>query len=335
MKYQIGLVSLVILCVVALLVSQSVVGLRTQDAAVRAAGGLSIIIVAPKDKDGTPAIQRAGKFQVFLTNDSDKSIRLWSDECQLGHDVLSFRIEDDGKTSPMSKREVSPEAWKNHQPATITIEPGETVTWDVGLADFFWGERMWKGVPEPNTGKLLTLTAVLEINTSDPAKELGVWTGQIASKPIRISVVDPKLRTPNEYLWEQCPNQALATLQAEQRWITKLDDMQCTPLHHAARFGFVEVSRWLLDHGADVDAKCYNNFTPLHFADSPEIVKLLIAHKTNINETSKLEEAAERYARLERVPERAAERERARTIVKLLLEAGADYDIRSACYWTT
>jgi ankyrin len=133
------------------------------------------------------------------------------------------------------------------------------------------------------------------------------------------------------------PEAGVAILQADRTWISKKDDMQCTPLHHAARFGFVEVARWLLTQGADVNAKAYNDFTPLHLTRHPEIVKLLIEHKADVKATSAfggtaLQAAADHFAILERNPEWAGGREKARKIIKMLLDAGAEYDILSACY---
>ena len=96
------------------------------------------------------------------------------------------------------------------------------------------------------------VTAVFEIKATDAAKKRAVWTGRITSEPVKARLVDPKLRTPHEYLWEQCPKQALRIMQADPTWIDKTDDMQRTPLHLAARFNFMEVARWLLDQGADV-----------------------------------------------------------------------------------
>src|SRR5262249_31113572 len=158
------------------------------------------------------------------------------------------------------------------------------------------------GVPEPNTGKMVTLTAVFESKPSDAAGQQGVWTGLVTSEPIKTLVVDAKLRTPHDYLWAGCPKQALRILQADPKWMTKRDDSKHTPLHLAARLGFVEVARWLLDHGADVNAKAYNDFTPLLYTRHPEIVKLLLEHKADVTAKASfgptaLEEAASDYAR--------------------------------------
>ena len=299
--------------------------------------GLSVAIVIPKGKSGVPTIDREGTFQIVFTNRSDKPIRLWSEECQHSLETLSFRVEDgDVLPSVMSKRTPSPSAWKNRWPKTVTIAPGETLSWDVGLSAFNWGQPTWKGAPEPNTGKQVTLTAVFEIKSAATAKEEGIWTGRVTSEPIKTLVVDAKLRTPHEYLWAGCPKQALRIMQAEKTWIKKEDDNQCTPLHHATRFDYSDVARWLLSNGADVNAEAYNGFTPLHLAGNPEMVKLLIEHKADVNTKSNgrspLETAAGNYAEWERNPDWATDRENARKITKILLAAGAEYDIRSACY---
>jgi hypothetical protein len=292
--------------------------------------GLSIAIIPLKDKGGTSTIDRGGKFQIVFTNQSDKPILLWSGECQYGYETLSFRIEEgDGMPSHMFKPTPGPSAWKNRPPKTIAIPPGETLAWDIGPADFFWGRGMWNGVPEPNTGKPITLTATLEIKVTGAAKEQGVWTGRVTSKPIKTLVVDAKFRTPHEYLWADCPKQALTIMQADRKWITKKDDMECTPLHHAARFGFTDVARWLLANGADVNAKAYNYFTSLHLTDDPEIVKLLIEHKANVNAPSNggtaLKMAAGNVANMERDPEAETAPEKSRSKIKLLLNHRARF----------
>jgi ankyrin repeat protein len=298
---------------------------------------LSAIIVAGRDKSGTLTIDRHGTFKVVFTNRSAEPIRLWEEQCQEGYETLSFDTEDSsGFRSWMHKRPAHPWDWKDHPLKTITVLPGASTAWDVSPSAI-WGERVWKGVPEPNTEKMVTLTAILEIKATDAGREHGVWTGRVTSEPIKVLVVDTKLRTPHDYLWADCPKQALGIIQADRAWIMKRDDMERTPLHLAARLGFVEVARWLLLHDAEVNARAYNRFTPLLYTKHPEIVKLLLEHKADVNAKNAsgrtaLEEAASDYAYLERAPTRPPSKENARAITKMLLAAGAEYDIRSACY---
>ena len=59
-----------------------------------------------------------------------------------------------------------------------------------------------------------------------------------------------------------------------------------TPLHEAAQYEQVEVARYLLAHGAEVQSKADHGFEPLHsavVADSIEMVELLLENGADIN----------------------------------------------------
>jgi ankyrin repeat protein len=103
-----------------------------------------------------------------------------------------------------------------------------------------------------------------------------------------------------------------------------------TPLHVAAHHGRVDLVKYLLEHGADVNARAYNDFTPLCLTQDPDVVKLLIEYKADLDVM---------YSRnctlLQRWAGACAGREKeadlpARRIVKLLIDARAFYDIESA-----
>ena len=53
-------------------------------------------------------------------------------------------------------------------------------------------------------------------------------------------------------------------------------DERVTPLHEAVRYGDAEMVRFLVEHGADVNARCYNNFTPLHLTSEAEVAQILV-----------------------------------------------------------
>ena len=58
-----------------------------------------------------------------------------------------------------------------------------------------------------------------------------------------------------------------------------------TPLHLASREGHVAVARFLLEHGADADARDNDNCTPLHWASQQghlELVRVLIEHGIDV-----------------------------------------------------
>jgi ankyrin repeat protein len=298
---------------------------------------LSIAIMLSKEESGSLVMDRQGSFRVVFTNRSSKPVRIWSERCQFGHETMTFRIEEEERvTALMQKRTPRASAWKSFPPKTITIKPGGTFDWNVDPSDIFWGEHAWKNVPEPNTGKPMAVRAVFEIKPSDAAKKHGVWTGRITSTAVEALVVDRELKTPHQYLTANCPKQALRMMQADREWVNKTDDYQRTPLHLASEYGFIEVAGWLLEHGGNVNARSYNRFTPLHFAREPQMAKLLLEHKADLNAEAvsgtPLQDAASNVAHRQRYPNAAADREKWRSIVKILLDAGAKYDICSACY---
>jgi ankyrin repeat protein len=300
----------------------------------RVPADLAITVVPTGKQAGAPMIDHGGKFHVAFKNLSKQPIRLWSEDCKEGYGTLSFRVDEGDGPALMCRATVPPWAWRNARPKMITIAPGETFRWDIELAEVFGGDPKWKGAPEPNGGKLITLTAVFDSNATDPAQRGGVWTGRLSSEPLKSLVVNPKLQTPNEYLWAGCPKQAMRMMKADRTWITKVDAMQCTPLHHAARFGFMDVARWLLDHGADVNARAYNYFMPLHLTTDPAMAKLLIANKADINARSNggtpLQTAASNFAHYQREPELYSQWKQAAALARVLLDADAAYDMESA-----
>jgi ankyrin repeat protein len=64
---------------------------------------------------------------------------------------------------------------------------------------------------------------------------------------------------------------------------------QRTPLHWAARNGYVEVARGLIRNGADVDVAGTLQRTPLHFAvEHEEMVRYLVSAGAAVNATDAL-----------------------------------------------
>ena len=62
-----------------------------------------------------------------------------------------------------------------------------------------------------------------------------------------------------------------------------LGEADMTPLHWASRAGALRCARWLLNHGADVDAPTVAGRTPLHMAGGPEMLWLLAAEGADLN----------------------------------------------------
>jgi len=239
---------------------------------------LLIEIITPRDAAGNDYLPHGEAFEVRLTNGSAQPVVIWDDQCEPGHRALSFRVKGaDGQVQTVQNRSAAATVWTNYPPKTVMIPPGKTVSLKVNLSDFFWGERTWLNVPEPNTGDKIEVSAFFEVQATEESEKFGVWTGRIESAVLVLPVLNPKLKTPQDYLWNACPQQALKMLKDDPSWINKGDpEYQCTPLHHAARFGYKEVVLWLISHGADVNAVAYSGFTPLHLTKRKEIAEILI-----------------------------------------------------------
>ena len=98
------------------------------------------------------------------------------------------------------------------------------------------------------------------------------------------------------------------------------------------RSGDIEQVKKLLANGADVNESYENRITPIYLANTPEMVKLLLANGAKLelrsaaSIQSPIENAAENYYR------REGEREKWKQIVQLLRDGGAKYTIDTATY---
>ncbi len=215
---------------------------------------MQVAIAPVKIESGHPTIHHDKYFNVHLTNRSDKPIKLWDESCQPGRDTLNFRItEKNGNSWTMHKARFVGD-WDDYPLKTISIAADATYVWRVFPTEI-QGEYSWTGILEPNSGEDVTIVPLFQIKADAQTREHGVWTGRVEGQAVKVRVIDPKLTTPHQYLWNQCPRQVLKMMKADRTWINKKDpEGRCTPLDHASRFGFVEVVEWLLANGADVDA---------------------------------------------------------------------------------
>jgi ankyrin repeat protein len=148
------------------------------------------------------------------------------------------------------------------------------------------------------------------------------------------------VETPHALLQQDSPSKALEVMKADPKWVRRLDEYSCTPLHMAAQHGHGEVVKWLLDNGADINAVAYNGFTALHLTSDPEVVALILKRKPDLSKRdvqnrTPLQEAVDKYVDAEEVRPDIyddQERRKRRKIVDLYLDSGAEYDLLTAIY---
>lgn len=80
---------------------------------------------------------------------------------------------------------------------------------------------------------------------------------------------------------------AIARLIGNGTDVNRIENNQaCTPLHWAARCNRREAAEFLIEHGADVNARDYTGMTPLHYAalcGHCEMVEMLLNKKAQVN----------------------------------------------------
>jgi ankyrin repeat protein len=284
-------------------------------------GALMIEVIPQFDDAGKAYLPHNKPFDLRFTNRSDRPLKFWDEHCQPEHGTLSFGVKDATGSTICRKRAVEDNPWGRFPPKTFTIAPGEAVLRKINFSDFFWGHLAWQNAPEPNSGEPIEVRAVLEIKPGKEAAEHGVWTGRVESPPIIVLVVDPRLKTPHEYLWNDCPKMALRMMKEDPTWVNRKDPKdECTPLHHAARFGPKEVVAWMIEHQADVNAAAYNQFTPLHFALTREIADILIKAGAKLDQKDSWG----------KTPLQSAAEERRMHIVDAILDSGYKLDLATA-----
>jgi ankyrin repeat protein len=237
----------------------------------------TVELLTTREKGRGTVLQHGSGFEVRLRNRSGKAVAVWDRECEPGHSMLSFTVKGpEGDRPVIQVSKAIKVDWSKYPLKKIAIPAGKSRTVKVNFLSSFYG-REWENVPEPNTGERVEMKVVLEIPQTAAAQEQGVWTGRIESTPVKLQLVNADMETPQQYLWDDCPGMALKLMKQNPALINKKDpEDSCTPLHHAARYAHREVVVWLLANGADVNAECYNRFTPLHFATSKEIAELLL-----------------------------------------------------------
>ena len=228
---------------------------------------------------GDQALVPEDVFEVVFANASDRPLAICNPGDEIGWRQLSFVLIDlQSKRqyvvtrAPFARplRQKAATSGNSHQRRErIAIQSHREYRYQVLLSDCQASDHDWSGLPSAAFGQRFSMTAHFEFPSDEPKKASHVWTGVLQSPSVNVRIANWQPHPPHYYLVHGFPAKALRLLMAEPFWISKRDDMRQTPLHIAASRGDVDVVRWLLDHGADVNATAYNNLTPLHITQRP------------------------------------------------------------------
>lgn len=303
--------------------------------------GLSLQIEL-KAADGPPTIDLQNPLRMVLTNNSDQPLRISDPENDPSHFQLSFEFKNStsGATTVARPRVAKGRGFwlargdsVDHHGDVIEIAPREQLTLEVGLDGFSGNRKTWIGLPTPGWTDQFSLSARFVVNGAVDQSP-SVWTGELVSAPVTVRWIARGLKTPHDYLIHGFPDKAIELFTADPMLIEQRDGNQCTPLHHAARFGHPAAVHWLLDHGANVNAVAYNGFTPLLLSDDRDVIATILQYKpdlsirSGIEGTTPLQHAVAEWSRQREPTEKARWRE----IVDLYLSQGAEYDLPTAIH---
>lgn len=304
-------------------------------------GDLSVQIDLDESSDN-PTIDLSQSFNVVVTNRSDRPLRLWSPVTQSGYYQLSFTFVNarTGKTYVARKRTIDDEPFwvglsRDDDPnaEVVTIAPQDNFKFQVNFSWFASGDREWEGLPGPVSSSHFSVTAQIESQDDLEGKNRKVWNGRAVSNPVIVRLVDPEIKTPLDCLWKDYVEAAIELMEANPESINSRGDNKNTPLHKAASLGRVDAVRWLLDHGADVNAISYNGFTPLHLTDNPDVVRSILQKRPDLTIVNQGGQTPLQHAAVRLVHARAREEQlKWREIVKLYEDAGAEIDILTAIH---
>lgn len=304
--------------------------------------GLEISIEVEATRDGTPVIELDKHFGIVFTNNSDEEIRIWHPKSRTGFYALTLESRNltTGETFTSIRGQTDDDrhfrtSLENGDAGErfVSIAAGEEYRVKVRLLDHAMSDRAWQEIPHPNTGQKYSIRASYQVATANEAGAT-VWAGDIKSEPIESFVSSELLDTPHEYLAYNLADLAIKVMKEDRSWIRRRDEDQCMPLHAAASAGRLEAVRWLLDNEADVNAKAYNGFAPLHLTRDPEVIRLILEYEPDLNIKCAIQGMTPLQRAVENLSRARSEEDRTlwNSIVELYLAAGANYDIITAIY---
>ncbi|MEO8108811.1 MAG: hypothetical protein ABI594_02210 [Ginsengibacter sp.] len=116
-------------------------------------------------------------FHVVIKNNSDSSIKLWTEKSSWGFYNLSFEIiTPNGEKFIARKKE---REWDKNFPDYCSVEPFAYFLLNVNFNDGTW---QYPPMHLATSGNVITLSAIFEVPPTKESKELNIWNGKISSR---------------------------------------------------------------------------------------------------------------------------------------------------------
>lgn len=300
---------------------------------------LSVRIESLQGKVPT-AIDYQQAFGVVLTNESNRTLRLWETRSKQGFYQVSFRFKNlrTGENSevrrPAGKHKYYWGTSGKPTPAEADIceiDPRDSYVIPVKFDRMIVDAPMWIGLPDPNSEDSFEVTAEFESRPGKQGEAEKIWAGKISSAVVKLKFQAERLTTPLAYLRAGFEKKVIRMLAGDPEWKKKIDPNLL--LQESSRYRRAELVKWLLEQGAEVESVSGEGKTALDLADEPGIVELLLKKSPDLsiggegqgtplqNAVKKLRDSSQEYRK-----------EKWEQIVKLLLKHGAVSDLKSAIY---
>ena len=212
----------------------------------------------------------------------------------------------------------------------VSIKPNGSFVFEI---EFGGASTPWSNVPPPSRTKRYRFWATCNVQLADSKSSI-----QLVSQSRPISV-----RTHRDHSFHALMAQGFrdAAIEVLDREWDKLNSYQIGensslgPIHVAAMHGDIELAKYILDRGVDVDMLTNDtNLTALWIATEPEMVKFLIQRGANVshkcNGTYVLDDATYLFHRSGDAQKRQSLREK----INLLVNADALHGITfAACFY--
>jgi hypothetical protein len=138
------------------------------------------ISIAPEKSHKTEgeSIRASSPFYIVIANTSESPKRVWEEWCSWGYHALELEYKKpDGSVALIHKKVM---VWADNFPNVFVIRPKGYLVLRINLA------KDWDGYP--SEGIKTELRACYKISSSELTKKEGVWTGEVQSPWINLTI---------------------------------------------------------------------------------------------------------------------------------------------------